>query len=78
MPLTFIFYSLFFRSRRLVHSEVKAYAALTLQRKDRAILCGGMLIPKEGKQILIHPAGTKAFEELNTLLMQQFPRGEKG
>jgi hypothetical protein len=55
------------------HTEIESYAEGTFERKDKSIPMLGMIKPKGKKQMMILPAGTENFTELNKLLQRKYP-----
>jgi hypothetical protein len=64
-------------SQRLRFDEIDSYTEFAIQRKEKKVLIGGHLKPKDRKQIMLLNLGTKNFEELNSTLSELFAKDEK-
>lgn len=62
------------RDGRYRHDEIESYAEISITRRGRKILVCGFLQPKVRKRIILSPAGTKAFNELSSILSEMFPK----
>ncbi len=59
-------------NQKLRFDEIDFYAELAMQRKERKILIGGQLKPKDRKPIMLLRPGTKNFAELSSILSELF------
>jgi len=57
-------------NQKLRFEEIDSYAELAMQRKERKILIGGQLKPKDRKPIMLLRPGTKNFAELSSILSE--------
>lgn len=62
------------RSGRFRHDEIESYTEVAITRKGRRVLICGFLQPKARKRLILSRAGTKGFEELNSILLEMFPK----
>ena len=56
------------------HDEIESYAEGAITRRGKRILFCGFLQPKKRKRVILLRAGTKGFEELNSILSEMFPK----
>jgi hypothetical protein len=61
------------RGGRFRHDEIESYTEIAIDRRGRRILVCGFLQPKTRKKLILSRAGTKGFEELNSILSKMFP-----
>lgn len=66
-------------NQRLRFDEIDSYTEFVIQRKEKNILIGGYLKPKDRKQIMFLKLGTKNFAELSSTLSGLFAQeGKEG
>ncbi|HUS72007.1 MAG TPA: hypothetical protein VMY06_02990 [Sedimentisphaerales bacterium] len=62
------------RGGKFRHDEIESYTEVAITRRGRRILICGFLQPKARKRLILSRAGTKDFEELNSILSEMFPK----
>lgn len=59
------------------HTDIESYTDITMERKGKKIPLAGLIKPKGWtKGIMIMGAGTKGFKELNTILIEKYPKAK--
>lgn len=60
-----------------LYEEIESYVELAIPRKNKKNPFGGLIKPKDKARISIWAPGTKNFKELNSILLEIFPKPDE-